>query len=89
LLLVVVLIGEPAATGDDDTVSCLPGEAGDRRGDDADAEDIGDTHAVVATDEFDVVVFVGEMRHRSSPLPLGERGGDDVLLMQLPMVTGI
>jgi len=85
--MVVVLLGEPAATDVDDSVSCLPGEAGDRRGDDVDAEDSGDKHAVGVTDEFDVVVLVDESRRRSSPLPLRDRWRDDVLFMQLPMVT--
>mmetsp|Transcript_22365 Transcript_22365/g.38237 ORF Transcript_22365/g.38237 Transcript_22365/m.38237 type:complete len:142 (-) Transcript_22365:41-466(-) len=89
LLMVSSLIGEPTAT-DDTSVSSLSGEDdGDRgRCDDADAVDIGDTHAVVATDEFDVdgAFFDGEMRHRSSPLPLGDRCDDD-LCMQLPMMT--
>lgn len=87
--MVSSLIGEPTAT-DDTSVSSLSGEDdGDRgRCDDADAVDIGDTHAVVATDEFDVdgAFFDGEMRHRSSPLPLGDRCEDD-LCMQLPMMT--
>lgn len=84
------LIGEPAATDDDDTVSCLPGdEAGSDRGDDVDIEDSGDTHAVVVdTDELFDVVLTGARRHRSSLPPLvGNRCDDDaVLCMQLPMM---
>jgi len=87
--MVSVLIGEPTAT-DDTSVSSLSGEDdGDRgRFDDADAVDVGDMHAVVvATDEFDDGAFLdGEMRHRSSLLPLGDCDADD-LCMQLPMMT--
>ena len=78
--MVSVLIGEPTATDDTSASSLAPGETGGdpgRCGDDADdaVVDIGDIHAVVATDEFEAAF--GETRHRSSVLLLGERCDED------------
>ena len=88
--MVSVLIGEPTATDDTSSSSLAPGEAGGdpgRCGDDADDDavvDIGDIHAVVATDEFEAAF--GETRHRSSVLPLGERCDED-FCTQFPIMV--